>query len=189
MLSPPVGGGLKGYLPVLGLAAGCLSGGCILGAATAGTAYVLHFLPQLRAGLGIAVILLAIGASFSQAIFRLLPERSCQVPGQALAQSRTVTRGAFRWGVTLGLGVRTFVVTPGFYALLAIAGMQVRPVAAVGICAVYGLMRGITILGFAVALGYREARGKEGELAVGLRAWLRLPIVLILAVAGLLSVV
>jgi hypothetical protein len=96
-------------------------------------------------------------------------------------------RAAFRWGVKLGLGVSTYVVTPALYAMLVVATIQSSPVRAISLCALYGVARGATIVRF--ALVQRDvAEGKRSVPGVGLERMLRLPLTGVAALAAALAV-
>jgi hypothetical protein len=89
--------------------------------------------------------------------------------------------------VELGVGVRTFVVTPAFYGLLAVVVSTGRPETALGLGAFYGFARGATTAAFAVVVGRRSATaGEEVDAGFGLERALRVPAVLAMAAAALL---
>jgi hypothetical protein len=95
---------------------------------------------------------------------------------------------AFRWGIQLGLGVCSFVVTPGLYALLAVAVGEREAVFAWTICLVYGVTRGGTIAGFSFLNARRDRTGGGPQPGTGLERVLRIPLVVSIAVAAYLLI-
>jgi hypothetical protein len=91
---------------------------------------------------------------------------------------------AFRWGFRLGLGFCTYLVTPAFYALLAVALGQMHPAGSWLLCMVYGAARGIVIAWSAVTKARIEARGDPLPTPKGrLKRALRVPL-LVMTVLG-----
>jgi hypothetical protein len=113
-----------------------------------------------------------------------LPERSCQVSNALMRERRE--RAALRWGFELGTGVHTLVVTPAMYALLAIAAAQPRPLVVAAVCVLYGASRGATIAGFALVYAWRHGR-ERGVPGLGLERAMRVPVVIALVFAGVLT--
>jgi hypothetical protein len=115
-----------------------------------------------------------------------VPERACQVPSSILL-IRGRNRTALIWGWELGLGVCSYLVTPAFYALVAVA-IGAHPVlAAAFMCVVYGLTRGLAIAGFALVTRHRNAWGIEAEPGIGLGRRLEVPLIVAI-VAALIAV-
>jgi hypothetical protein len=85
---------------------------------------------------------MAATALASRRVRRVLPQRSCQV-FDGLAP-RGKARAAFRWGVTLGEGVRTYVVTPAVYLMLPLIAAQ-RLLFVPAMAMLYALARGVMI--------------------------------------------
>ncbi len=171
---------MERFGPLAALVAGTTAGGAFLGMVIG----VLWFLtpPEAKLGVGLGASILAGAAVWSRGIRQWIPERACQVSDiPRLTQSKS--RAALRWGVPLGLAVRTHTVTPAVYALLAVALAQPHPFVSLLICVSYGFTRGSTIAGFALVRP-RDGCNDPGE---GLERTLRLP-VLAAIVAGGLSV-
>jgi hypothetical protein len=86
---------------------------------------------------------------------------------------------ALEWGFILGFGLRTYLVTPGAYAMLAAIATQPYPVAALLLGMWYGVARGMTIAVFALKAAPSARSGiRCGE---GLERWMRVPIAVALA--------
>lgn len=149
MLKPPVGGHRQ-YGPLLALIIGATGGGLLLGSGGAVATVLLMRLPHLRMALVAALIGMVLLAAALPSSARWLPERRCQV-ARVLLRQTSLNQTALRWGFQLGLGFRTYLVTPAFYALIGIMVGQSNPVAALAIGGSYGLVRGAAISGMAVA--------------------------------------
>jgi hypothetical protein len=143
--------------------------------------FVVAQLDELRIAAVLGVGALAGVAVVWPPARRWLPERACQVPSALM--HFPPGRAAFRWGLDLGTGVSTFVVTPGMYALLAVAVGQARPMAVVGLCALYGACRGAAIAWFALVLA-RRRETTERSPGVGLERSLRMPLAIAILVAA-----
>lgn len=164
MLRPSVGGaGWRGYIPLMCLSIGSTIGGLVLGLASLGIHLVLGGSPA-RIGLVLGIGGLAAVATASHRVRRWIPERHCQV-ARTLLQTRSRERTSLRWGIKLGVGVTTLVVTPAFYALLAVSIAQRATVALLS-CLTYGFVRGGTIATCAIWKDGRQRRG-HGEPAGG----------------------
>lgn len=145
----------------MALVAGSTGGGVLLGVTVTAAWYLLAPFSSARSGVVLGVVTLSAIAVGWPGLRRWLPERACQVASsQLLRFSRE--RAAIHWGVTLGVGVSTFVVTPAFYALVAVALAQERALMAGLLCTVYGAVRGATIACFALTEARREAKADEG---------------------------
>lgn len=189
MLAPPVGGTYQEkYLPLLSLVAGTTTGGALLGMVMAGAWYGLEVSEPARTGLVMALSVFAITAVLRPQLRRWIPNRSCQVPNFLLLAHRLETV-AFRWGLELGAGLCTFMVTPGLLGLFAIALGQNGGVAAGLLFVVYGTTRGAAIATFGSLESHRQHRERVGFLGrIGnLERILRLPLVAAIALAGSLE--
>jgi hypothetical protein len=130
------------------------------------------------AGVGATAVLLP-------SLRRWLPEAACQVPSRRMAEA--VHHAAFRWGVELGTGIRTFTVTPALYALFAVALVQDDPAVAAGVSAVYGCARGTAIASFAIVYA-RRRQHDAGLPGIGLERAMRVPLVLAIAAATAVAI-
>ena len=119
-------------------------------------------------------VAVSVGSILQPSIRRWLPDRPCQVRKAHLGVSN-LAPVAFGWGIELGLGICTFAVTPGLFALLALALGQDQPVEAGVIFVAYGIVRGGTIAIIATI----NSRSREGgrDVGAGLEPALRLPLV------------
>src|SRR5437867_5744650 len=86
-----------------------------------------------------------------------LPERKCQVRQETFHQT-SFARTGFRWGVELGLGLRTWCVTPALFVLCGMT-LVLASVPGVAACGVYGLARGSAIAIVSIAKRRLEERG------------------------------
>lgn len=111
-LGPSVDGSAsRRYAPLFTLMAGGVAGGATLAILVAPLIVLISRIPALRLGVIISAVCLGLGGLFFSSVRVLLPERSVQVFGsQLLRFSRE--RAAFGWGMELGQGYRTFIVTP-----------------------------------------------------------------------------
>jgi hypothetical protein len=174
-------------VPLASLVAGATLGGLVTGAVLAGAWYVLQPFDAARTGIVMASGALAAGAIVWPRLRYWLPERPCQVRSVLMHQG--MVRAGFRWGVELGTGVYTYVVTPALYALLAVSVAQSHSLNALAIAALYGVSRGMTIAWF----GNRQTSGAdhppERVLGVGLGRAMRAPLLVMVAVAVATAVV
>lgn len=190
MLRPPVGGTLgRRYIPLATLIAGTALGGFLLGIAILAVGSLLALLPGGKRGIGLALLALSAIALLQPRVRRWIPERACQV-SDALFFATSRSRAALRWGITLGLGVCTFLVTPGFYGLIGIAILQPDPASGPILCAVYGVSRGLTISTAAALNGRGRGTGRPAAVAVDgrLEGGLRIPLFLLAAIAGAVTI-
>lgn len=175
------------HYPLLMLVVGSTAGGLILGIIASALSLVLAQFHALRAGLLGGVASISILATLWLRARAWLPQRACQVSGSHLRRY-ALKETALRWGLTLGVGVCTFLVTPALYALIAVAVVQPNAFVAGGICVLYGISRGTTIAVFALVVGKREESGTYGrEPGRGLERALRLPLVAVTAAALVLT--
>lgn len=172
MLAPSVGGDRKvRYSPLISLVLGTTLGGVGVGILVAALAHLFAVIPAARSGVLIGLGTLSATAVALPGLRRWLPDRTCQVRPYHVYMV-PLTRVAFRWGIELGVGVCTFIVTPAFFALLAVAVTQPLPQRAAMLLALYGAARGLTIAYFAMAQSDREIEVSPG---LGLERRLRVP--------------
>jgi hypothetical protein len=181
VLAPPVGGrGFRRYLPLATLVLGTAIGGLLLGGVLVVISYALLGLDELR-----VATLLALGAIAAVTVLwprgrALLPERTCQVSTRYMLSPPT--QAALRWGIDLGTGVSTFLVTPAVYAFVGIVLAQADAVAILALCCLYGVGRGGAIATFAIAGAPRRASTRSLP-GVGLEPRLRVPLVVAILAA------
>lgn len=174
-------------MPLATLVAGALLGGLLLGAVLMLAWLALKGAQPVRMALVLGVGSLGAVAVVWTHARPWLPERPRQVSDTLMVCS--LERAGFRWGVQLGLGVTTFVVTPALYPLLAVAAVQDTPAATAAICGLYGLSRGAVIAAAAVIYA-RTGRVTRGALiGSGLERATRLPTLLAIIIAVALSTI
>ncbi len=188
MLAPPVGGekvSWSPYLPLASLVSGGVLGGTLLGATIAAVATALSVIPRARLGIALGLLVVAAVSTLWGHDAWWIPQRACQVTGRRLvAQGRV--RAGFFWGLDLGIGVRTFLVTPAFYAVIGLGLGARHPALGILIGTVYGLARTCTIAVFSIVVSRRlQTVSDSREPALGLATRSR-PI---LALAALLLAV
>ncbi len=187
-LAPPVGGNaVRRYMPLATLIAGTTVGGLVLGVGLVVGWFVVGMFEGARTALALAIGGVVILALLWPPARAWLPEASCQVRREPMVGS--LTRAGFRWGLDLGTGVRTFLVTPALYAVLVIAMAQPAAWLALGVGAFYGLARGLVMASVAVVhshqgLGGYGPMGPPGMLEKRLR-W---PLAVAVAGAALLAI-
>jgi hypothetical protein len=187
VLAPPVGGGIKDrYVPLASLVVGTTLGGLLTGAVLIVVAYALAPFDAARTAVVLAVGGIAVVALARSSVRGWLPEAACQVSKARLAE--TMHHAAFFWGVELGAGVRTFVVTPALYAVFAVALVQREPVFAAAVVGLYGCARGAAIAWFAIVNARREREGVAGAPGAGLERAMRLPLVIAIVAAAAIGV-
>jgi hypothetical protein len=164
-------------------------GGGLLGAGVAALSSVMSSFEAARTGLILGVSSVAAIGIGRSGLRRWLPERACQVSSVPL-HMETLERVAIRWGLQLGFGLCTFVVTPALYALLATAVGQTNPLDAGALCMAYGISRGVTIASFAILHGRWASAGGDPDQpeAAGLERALRAPLLLAIAIAVVTAV-
>jgi hypothetical protein len=170
MLSPSVGGtrAKSDYLPAVCVTVGALAGGVLLGVALGVVVLVTSPLDAVRAGILWGLVAVAVVALLVPQVRPWLPQRRCQVGGNRLRQSGASV-GAAVWGFELGLGVRTYLVTPAFYGMAALQIGLGSPALALVASATYGLSRGAAIASAAILIGSRKRRGvTSGDVGLGL---------------------
>lgn len=172
---------MRRYFPLASLVAGTTAGGLLMGVGLVLGWYAVAALDGGRPAVLLGVGGVAAIAVVWPALRRWLPEAACQVASVRLAEAKH--RAAFRWGVELGTGVCTFVVTPALYAVLAVSLAQVKPWLALAVSGVYGCTRGAAIAWFAIVHARRDLRGGARVPGVGLEPAMRLPLVVAIAAA------
>lgn len=154
----------------------------VLGAALVGLWWLLGLLEGTGTAALVAISGLAVLAIAVPTVRPWLPERACQV--SRVHMCRPPTRAALTWGLQLGMGVLTFVVTPALYALLIIAATQPQAIHGFALASLYGFSRGMVIAAVALAHGRALARGDGAMIGVGLERRLWPMLVLVVAVAA-----
>jgi hypothetical protein len=128
---------------------GSTLGGACLGAlaavlAAAAAAGHLSSHPAWRAG-GVALVAAGAVAVDAGLFGELIPIWRRQVNDAWLSRYRSWVYGAgFGW--QLGVGMATYIMTAAVFALPVLAGATADPLMAVGICTLYGLVRGVAVL-------------------------------------------
>jgi hypothetical protein len=149
-------------------------------------AALFSFMEPLRLGALLGIGSVAVTATLIPGWRGWIPQRRRQVTKSIIVVT-TRARTGFRWGVDLGFGIRTSIVTPALYALLVLAVAN-GPLDALVVCLTYGASRGAVIL----ALSHRRARSsrleEDGEPGHGLETSLRLPIVAVFCLAAGLTI-
>jgi hypothetical protein len=181
VLAPPVGGGVvRRYLPLASLVTGTTLGGLLMGGGLVLAWFALEPSDAVRTAIVLGVGGVCAAAVLIPSLRRWLPEAACQVPSKRMAED--IHSAAFRWGVELGTGVSTFVVTPALYALLAVALVQHGPILVAAVLGVYGCTRGAAIASFAVV--YARRTEYDAVLpGIGLERAMRVPLVLSIVAA------
>lgn len=140
MLAPSVGGWVwKERRPALVLIMGCVVGSGILGVFALALSALAARLPVIQ-WLLLLVIVFSLGATAMPHLDVFIPQKRRQVTSMFVRLSRT--ESAFVWGIQLGLGVATFLVTPAIYAVVAGAALQPAPLLTLTVMITYGTARG-----------------------------------------------
>jgi hypothetical protein len=181
VLARPVGRGAKDVGPRAALVLGTTAGGALLGAALVPVWLAVDALRTVRPALGVGVGVLVVLALLWPGLRRWLPEAACQVRDDPMG-SGAMHRVAFVWGVELGLGLRTYAVTPALFMVPTIALLQPSALAVLAIPSIYGFARGATIAWFA-ALSARP-KIRSAPPGIGIERRMRIP----LAVATIAAV-
>jgi hypothetical protein len=186
-----------------GLAGGATLGvGAALAALAVSSAGLSSHPPEVAAAAAVAA--LGAAAVDLDVFGPVIPVIRRQVDDRWLARYRPWFYGAgFGWQV--GVGVATYVMTAGVFLLLVMAALTGSPLEALGVCAAFGLARGLTVFLTAAAWDPARLRVLHGRLdragpavratvivvevvvAVGLvsREWLPGGVIVIVAAAGL----
>jgi hypothetical protein len=179
VLAPSVGGDrdrTKRWVLASFVAGGSV-GGAFLGSVLGVASLVLGTL-GLQLGLALGVIVVASVATLSHPSPWWVPQRTCQVSGYQLGYQR-MSAVSFGWGVDLGVGVRTFLVTPAFYGVVGLGLAASNPAFGLVTGVVYGLARTLTIACFSLAVRRLQTKGCEAtEVGAGLAKRLRFAVAL-----------
>lgn len=167
-------------MPLASLVAGTTAGGLVTGAVLAGAWYVLQPFDTARTAIVVALGALAAVALVYPRLRYWLPERPCQVRSVRMHQG--LARAGFRWGVELGTGTYTYVVTPALYAVLAVSVAMSRPLDALIVWVVYGASRGLAIAWFGFRVAHCASRLEDAP-GTGLERAMRVPLLLMVAIA------
>jgi hypothetical protein len=130
---------------------------------------------------------LACVALVAPSIRTWLPERPCQVSRKHML--RPQAQAAAIWGLQLGTGVTTFVVTPALYALIVAAAAQSDPMASWFLAALYGTCRGAVIAIFALRYARAPRQREDRLLGIGLEARLRPALMIAVASTAALTLI
>ena len=175
MLAPSVGGDgeRRTYWPLASLVAGGTVGGALFGAILGVISYVLGFAPAIQLGLAAGIILASAVATLSHPVPWWMPQRTCQVSGHRLV-AQPIAVASFDWGFELGMGIRTFMVTPAFYGIVGLAIAAPNPSVALVVGMAYGCARALTITCFIPTVRRLQLAGCEAtEPGLGLANRLR----------------
>lgn len=149
---------VRHVFPMAVLVTATWAGGSALGLIAALFRLLTDALPTLRLGVLMGIGALASVAVLSDELRGLLPHRACQVPTQTIRNLGPVRAGLY-WGFELGLGVRTYPVTPAIYLVVAGCMTSVSPSAGVAVGGLYGVARGVAI----ASAGWLSQRRSERE--------------------------
>lgn len=125
---------------------GATLGGATLGAAAFGLAGLVRLLdPSPAVALGVGSLLAVVAAAMDLGIGTEMPHHRRQVDEAWLDRFRSWVYGlGFGWQI--GTGISTYIMTAGVYLTVALAALTGRPAVAMGICVLFGLVRGLAIL-------------------------------------------
>jgi MFS family permease len=126
---------------------GSVVGGATLGAGAAGLAAAASWASLSRT----SVLVIAAACAALTAIADAgwlgvrLPRHTRQVNEDWISRYRGWACGVgFGWQI--GVGLSTFIVTPAVYLMIALAALTASPLAALAVCGLFGLVRGLAIL-------------------------------------------
>ena len=145
---------------------GAAVGGMALGAACAFGGAVLGRLQPGATGTWTAVLVAALIAVASDtAVFgRSLPDHPRQVDERWLVRYRRwIYAGGY--GAQIGTGFATYIMTAAVYLTVVLAVLTASPRQAFAVCAVFGVVRGLTILVAAAARTPERLRATHRRLA------------------------
>jgi hypothetical protein len=163
--------------PPLSLIVGAVLGGFALSVLTVPAALLGELVPEMTWGIALAFAALGIAAILKPHLLHWLPQRPRQVAlATAFKHSAWIYPGL--WGFELGIGVRTFLATGGFYVLLAALLIQETPWQTIVVGVTYGGARGLALSVFAVLNRLREER-QALPAGFGLKHRLAAPLVLL----------
>lgn len=129
--------------------AGSVLGGLTLGGLGAGLAAAVAATgvsPDSAWLAGMVALAAGVTAAIDGDVFgRLIPIWRRQVNDQWLARYRSWVYGVgFGWQI--GVGVATYIMTAAVFLLVVMAATSVSPVAALALCVLFGLARGLAVL-------------------------------------------
>jgi hypothetical protein len=158
--------GNRFWVTALWYVAGALVGGAVLGAgcAVAASGYAqLHAPPSLAWAIALTAALVAV-ASDSAVFGRSLPDHPRQVDERWLVKYRRwIYAGGY--GVQIGTGFATYIMTAAVYLTAVLAVLTGSPVQAVSVALTFGLVRGVTILVAAPARTAEQLRAAHRRIA------------------------
>jgi hypothetical protein len=129
--------------------AGAVVGGAVLGGLAAGLAAGAGALDLGRYP-GVAAVIAGVAALTAAGVDAgafgdVIPLVRRQVDDRWLVRYRRwVYAAGFGWQI--GVGVATYIMTAAVFLLVALAGLTASPLLAVSVCALFGLVRGSTVL-------------------------------------------
>jgi MFS family permease len=126
---------------------GAALGGALLGAGSAAGAYgygLLHLADRWTWALVLAAAVLAVASDAAPVPFAL-PDHPRQVDERWLVRYRRWIY-ASGYGMQIGTGFATYIMTAGVYLAAALAVLSAEPAAALGIGLVFGVARGLGVL-------------------------------------------
>lgn len=142
------GRGHRRWLPTLGwFLVGAAAGGAMLGSSAAAGAALLSALHLGRVTvIGVAAAAFAVAFAFDEGLLRpALPYHRRQVDERWLDRYRRwVYAGGF--GLQIGTGLATYVMTAGVYLVILLGALTARPVVAFAVGVVFGATRGSALL-------------------------------------------
>lgn len=132
------------------IAGSTLGGAALGGAAALGALAVSAWAAPLAAGtsvgLAVAAAVLALVAAWDGGVGRpALPHHRRQVNEQWLDEFRPWVYAA-GFGLQIGTGLATYIMTAGVYAVVALGSLSGSPLAALGLGVVFGAARGAAVL-------------------------------------------
>ncbi len=139
--------GCRYELTVAWFIVGAVLGGIILGLGAgllaAGTA-ALGISEGARTGVAALAALAAAGSDLRWLGFAL-PVHHRQVNERWLDRYRSWLYGG-GFGAQIGCGLATYIMTAGVYLMIVLGALTASPLAAVGVCALFGAVRGVAVL-------------------------------------------
>lgn len=125
---------------------GATLGGATLGLLAVAGAFAVALLdPPVAVTLGIAALLAVATAAMDLGIGTEMPHHRRQVDEVWLDQYRSWVYGlGFGWQI--GTGLSTYIMTAAVYLTVALAALTGAPLVALGICVLFGFVRGLAIL-------------------------------------------
>jgi hypothetical protein len=138
--------------------AGAVAGGATLGAGAAGLAVAVRACDATRHRSMVIALVAVVGAAVDAGLFgQVLPLVRRQVDDRWMSRYRRwVYASGFGWQI--GVGLATYVMTAAVFLVVVMAALTGSPLAAVLLCAFFGLVRGSTVLLTAGATGPARLR-------------------------------